>query len=146
METIDTTTTAAAATESTEQQHATHEVEEKLQKLDIAQQEATSHAPQVEVDLVDPQPLASEKHAHKEGGAGLATGTSPRSESGNGEDTGSHGSGIKLGLFGSGQGEKEDDFVEEDFDDDDLEKEYLHADDVELLEYQRQRSTPKIVI
>ena len=31
-------------------------------------------------------------------------------------------------------------------DDDYLEKEYVHADDVELLEYQRQRSTPKIVI
>jgi hypothetical protein len=35
----------------------------------------------------------------------------------------------------------------DDFDeDDDLEKEYEHADDVELLEYQRARSTPKIVI
>ena len=37
----------------------------------------------------------------------------------------------------------------EDFDevdDDDLEKEYENADDQELLDYQRQRSTPKIVI
>ncbi len=46
-------------------------------------------------------------------------GASPRSETGGGEgeDSGSHGSGIKLGLFGSGE---DDDFEE----DDDLEKEY----------------------
>jgi hypothetical protein len=74
-----------------------------------------------------------------QGGAGVAVGVSPRSD----DDTGSHGSGIKLGLFGSGENAGEEDDFEED---DDLEKEYLHADDVELLEYQRQRSTPKIVI
>ena len=43
-------------------------------------------------------------------------------------------------INASGFGDDEGD------DDDDLEKEYLHADDDELLEYQRNRSTPKIVI
>ncbi len=37
------------------------------------------------------------------------------------------------------------DFVEEDLDDDD-DREVEHQDDLELLEYQRQKSTPKIVI
>ena len=47
-------------------------------------------------------------------------------------------SGLRMGL------DKSDDFDE--VDEDDLEKEYLNADDQELLDYQRQRSTPKIVI
>jgi hypothetical protein len=55
------------------------------------------------IDCGDQQPLATEKQAAV-GGAGLATGTSPRSE---GEDSESHGSGIKLGLFGSGRDDEE---------------------------------------
>ena len=46
--------------------------------------------------------------------------------------------GLKLGLNPAGF-----DFNDED---DDLEKEFLHEDDTELLEYQKQRSTPKIFI
>ena len=46
-----------------------------------------------------------------------------------GDDSGSHGSALRLGLF-SGAGESGDDFEE----DDDLDKEYEHADDQELLE------------
>lgn len=53
------------------------------------------------------------------------------------------GSGIKLGLRG---GESLEGEIEDFDDEDDLEKEYLNADDVELLEYQRSRTTPKIVI
>ena len=58
-----------------------------------------------------------------------------------GDDSGSHGSALRLGLF-SGAGESGDDFEE----DDDLDKEYEHVDDQELLEYQRSRSTPKIIV
>lgn len=111
----------------------TEETQISLENLTVQESTPLQHTVTIEVDSVDP--IALDK---PQGGAG-AIGVSPRSD----DDTGSHGSGIKLGLFGSGEaGAEEDDFEE----DDDLEKEYLHADDVELLEYQRQRSTPKIVI
>jgi hypothetical protein len=59
-----------------------------------------------------------------------------------GDDSCSHGSsgGIRLGLFGAGGAEE--DYGEED----DLEKEFEHIDDQELLDYQRSRSTPKIIV
>lgn len=111
----------------------TEETQLSLENLTVQEATPMQHTVTIEVDSVDPQPIALDKPI---GGAG-AIAVSPCSD----DETGSHGSGIKLGLFGSGENE-DDDFEE----DDDLEKEYLHADDAELLEYQRQRSTPKIVI
>jgi len=108
----------------------TEETQLSLEKLIVQEDTPLQHTVTIEIDSVDP--IALDKPM---GGAGNIA-VSPCSD----DETGSHGSGIKLGLFGSG--ENEDDFEE----DDDLEKEYLHADDAELLEYQRQRSTPKIVI
>ncbi len=50
------------------------------------------------------------------------------------------GEGLKLGLNPT-------DFdLNDDFDDDDLDKIVEHEDDLELLEYQRQKSTPKIIV
>ena len=43
-------------------------------------------------------------------------------------------------MFGAGGAE--DEYGEED----DLEKEFEHIDDQELLDYQRSRSTPKIIV
>lgn len=52
------------------------------------------------------------------------------SEQSGGDESGGYSSGLRLGLKSS-TGEFDDDFEE----DDDLEKEYQNADDVELLEY-----------
>ncbi len=62
-----------------------------------------------------------------------ATSTSPSRGSEEGE-------GLKLGLNPT-------DFdLNDDFDDDDLDKVVEHEDDQELLDYQRQKSTPKIIV
>lgn len=74
---------------------------------------------------------------------------SPRSEH-SGDD--SHGSGLKLGLFGpGGAGGSSSGFGatsgEDEYDEDDgLEKEFQHEDDADLLAYQRSKSTPKIIV